>query len=157
MKKWNQLMLTVAAISVSLSLSAQTHGQFCVSASAENIALLASPRYREEHPEVVRLGPSCVESAEQVAPQLAVITMNTALANSPRFKEEHPELLRTGTASVDSSALEAKHLVELLKNAALVRSPRFKEVHAELRWAVSPTQTGETISATGGARSLAGY
>jgi hypothetical protein len=58
----------------------------------ENRALAASPRFKEEHPEVLQLeqGTITVRVEEWVEP-----TSNRALLASPRYLEEHPEILRS--------------------------------------------------------------
>jgi len=87
MKKLNHLLLTMAC-GFGVALSAQGR-----EVSPNNTALLASPRYLEEHPELLRI-PSSQEPSALQRDRLARLTENTALANSPRFLEEHPELLR---------------------------------------------------------------
>jgi hypothetical protein len=133
MKKWNQLMLIVATATVGASLSAQTCKPSAIAGLTDNAALLSSPRYREEHPELLRCPPPREMTAALEAQRLAALTENTALANNPRFLEEHPELLRAGFATEQpQSVSEADRLRKLTENKALAASPRFREVHPEL-------------------------
>jgi hypothetical protein len=133
MKKWNRLMLIVAVATAGVSLSAQTCKPSAGAELTDNAALLSSPRYREEHPELLRARQPGEENPALEARRLAALTENTALANSPRFLEDHPELLRAGFAAEQpQSVSEADRLRKLTENKALADSPRFREVHPEL-------------------------
>src|SRR5271170_468709 len=61
-----------------------------------NQALTASPRYREDHPELLRM-PDAGEKSEarwsRSREYIAKLAENRALASSPRFLEVHPDLL----------------------------------------------------------------
>lgn len=99
---------------------------------SNNTALLHSPRYLEEHPELLRM--QSLGRVSQAVP-LAKLTRNIALANSPRFREEHPELRWVQPAldrSVAQNASESDRFAKLTENRALTHSPRFLEEHPEL-------------------------
>jgi|SRR5579885_1870125 hypothetical protein len=123
MKTLNHLL--VAAV-VAFTLNAA----FAV--ESKNTALLHSPRYLEEHPELLR-GQSSGQESKTV--YQAKLTENVALANSPRFREAHPEL-RWATSSPEQSlsrnVSESERLSKLTENKALANSPRFLEEHPEL-------------------------
>jgi len=99
--------------------------------ASNNIALLHSPRYLEEHPQLLR-GQSF--GRESKAVYQAKLTENIALANSPRFREAHPELRVTPLAdqSVAQNVSGSDRLSKLTENRALATSPRFLEAHPEL-------------------------
>jgi hypothetical protein len=134
MKKWNHLMPIVTIASIGMSASAQTHKPSTGVELTENAALLSSPRYREEHPELLRGRAPREETPAREAQRFTgkQQTDNAALLSSPRYLEDHPELLRR-VANVEATpAREAQRLAALTKNAALVNSPRFREEHPEL-------------------------
>lgn len=133
MKKWNQLMLIIATATVGASLSAQTCKPSASAGLTDNAALLSSPRYREDHPELLRCPPPREETAALEAQRLAALTENNALDNNPRYQEKHPELLRPGFAAEQlQSGSQADRLKKLTENKALAASPRFLEEHPEL-------------------------
>jgi hypothetical protein len=124
MKNLNQL-LVAATVAFALNVALATQ-------ASNNTALLHSPRYLEEHPELLRGQPSGRESKTVYQ---AKATENIALANSPRFREEHPELRWSTPAPVESVARnvgESERLSKLTENRALANSPRFREEHPEL-------------------------
>ena|ERR1700728_3148429 len=127
MKNLNRLMLIVAAATFGVSLSAQTCNPSASAALTSNAGLLASPRYREEHPEL-SLGRTSGGNRQQIA-----LTDNIALADSPRYREDHPEILRSvSLAEQQQAASEADRMRKLTENSAVAASPRFREVHPEL-------------------------
>jgi hypothetical protein len=133
MKKWNHFMLFAAVTTMGVSLSAQTCQLPASVQLTANAALLASPRYREEHPELLRAWTSDQETPAYQAQRLVKLTENAALANSPRFLEEHPELLRAALPEQDTQASsKGDRLRKLTENKALAASPRFREKHPEL-------------------------
>jgi hypothetical protein len=133
MKKWNHLMLIAAAASIGVSLSAETCKPSANSQLTDNVALLSSPRYREDHPELLRSVASGNDTSARKAQRLAALTKNVALANSPRFREEHPELLWAAISEEHAQAAsDADRSRKLTENAALEDSPRFRETHPEL-------------------------
>ncbi len=133
MKNWNRLMLIVATTMVGASLSAQTCKPSASAELTDNAALLSSPRYLEDHPELLRPRPSREESPALKAQRLAVLTENAALANSPRFLEDYPALLRSAySTNLSQTVSQADQLKKLTENKALAASPRFLEVHPEL-------------------------
>jgi hypothetical protein len=100
--------------------------------ASRNTALLTSPRYLEEHPELLRGQTFGGES--KIASQ-AKLTGNIALANSPRFREAHPELRWAASSSEQSSARSispGERRRKLTANQALAASPRFREQHPEI-------------------------
>ncbi len=120
---------------VNMALATRAGEPDSIASSTKNTALLASPRYLEEHPELLRT-PLSREKASTLQPdRLATLTENTALARSPRFREEHPELRWTMPSAEQSSAqnvVVSDRLDKLTENKALAASPRFKEEHPEL-------------------------
>ncbi|HWC60234.1 MAG TPA: hypothetical protein VHC44_11120 [Verrucomicrobiae bacterium] len=117
------LVAAVAAFTLNAAFTAE---------ASNNTALLHSPRYLEEHPELLR-GQSVDRASTTI--HHAKLTENIALANSPRFREAHPEL-RWATPLPDQSltrnASESERLSKLTENKALANSPRFLEEHPEL-------------------------
>ena len=77
---------------VGVAPAMQAGGPFAVAQSSRNAVLLASPRYLEEHPEVLRTKSSGGESPVLLTDRPAKLTENIALTNSPRFREAHPDL-----------------------------------------------------------------
>jgi hypothetical protein len=133
MRKWNRLMLIVVAATVGGSLSAQTCKPSASPVLTDNAALLSSPRYQEEHPELLRGQPSSEETPALRAKQLAALSENVALANSPRFREIHPELLLPAASAERLEAFsKADRGGKLTENRALAASPRYREEHPEL-------------------------
>ena len=122
MKTLNHLLVAAAA-AFALNVALATE-------ASNNTALLHSPRYLEEHPELLRWQPSGRESNTVYQARL---TENIALANSPRFREAHPELQVTPPdQSLAPNASERDRLSQLTENKALANSPRFLEEHPEL-------------------------
>jgi hypothetical protein len=141
MKTLNSLLAVATAVTLTTSFSAQAGEPGSPSKLSRNVAVLASPRYLEEHPELLRAQPSGLESAAINADRLANLTENAALANSPRFREEHPELRWSGSAPEYQQAFsETDRLWKLTENAALANSPRFREEHPELLHAESAVE-----------------
>jgi hypothetical protein len=134
MKTLNSLLVAAAAaVTLGATFSAQAGEAGVPSTLSRNTAVLASPRYLEEHPELLRGKPSGWESPSIKAERVAKLTENAALANSPRFREEHPELRWLGSSPDYNQAIsERDRLNKLTENAALANSPRFREEHPEL-------------------------
>jgi hypothetical protein len=133
MKTLKQLLTTVTfLLAANMLFAAETDKTAIPSKSSKNTALLASPRYLENHPELLR-GQSSVGEAKTA--NKAKPTENIALANSPRFREAHPEL-RWTTSSADQmlaqNTSQSERLSQLTQNKALAASPRFLEQHPEL-------------------------
>jgi predicted nicotinamide N-methyase len=117
------LVAAVAAFTFNTAFAAE---------ASKNTALLTSPRYLEEHPELLRGQTFGGES--KIASQ-ARLTGNIALANSPRFREAHPELrlfTSSPTPSPSRSISETERLSKLTAHKALAASPRFREQHPEI-------------------------
>jgi hypothetical protein len=128
MKNLNHLMLIAAVATLGVSLSAQTCNSSASAELTSNAALLASPRYREVHPELL-VG----RTSGGNRPQIGALTDNIALADSPRYREDHPDLLRSILPAKQKQAVsEADRMRKLTENGALAASPRFREVHPEL-------------------------
>lgn len=127
----NYLLVAVATLlTVNLALSTQAGKPDSTASSTKNTALLASPRYLEEHPELLR---GRAASEQSPARKTDRLTQNTALANSPRFREEHPgPLWATSSAEQRTTVSERDRLIKLTENKALAASPRFREEHPEL-------------------------
>jgi hypothetical protein len=124
MKKLKHLLVAaVAAFAFNAAFAAE---------ASKNTALLTSPRYLEEHPELLRGRTFGGES--KIASQVN-LAGNIALANSPRFREAHPEL-RWAASSVPQSGTpsisESERWARLTANKALAASPRFREAHPEV-------------------------
>jgi hypothetical protein len=127
------ILVAAAALTVNIVPATQAGEPSALAESSKNTALLHSPRYREEHPEVLRTGSAFVESTEHKTKRLAELTENSALANSPRFREEHPELRWVASPAEPRQAInEVERLRKLTENTALANSPRFREEHPEL-------------------------
>lgn len=114
------LTATAAALAVSLNLHAGSPG-------SANRALAHSPRYIEEHPELIR-GTARSSALHEVKPESVgtKLTTNRALAASPRYLEEFPGLARVDVASRpgrDANDVPS----EVLQNKAFVASPRVQE------------------------------
>jgi len=123
-------MLVVAAATFGLSLTAQTCEASANTQLTDNAALLSSPRYREDHPELLRGGPSGEPSPAPQAQRLAVLTRNAALASSPLFREEHPEFLRAASSQEQAQVVrQTDQPRKLTVNKALEASPRYRETH----------------------------
>ena len=136
MKKLNQLLAAATILTLNLTLNAAQAGQSTsVRATKTNTALLASPRYLETHPELLRGRASGAESLATKNERLAALTKNVALAGSPRFREAHPEL-RWSILPADQLPMRnlsaSERYRELTANRALAASPRFREAHPEL-------------------------
>lgn len=124
------LVAAAAALTVNVALAAQAGEPDSIASSTKNTALLASPRYLEEHPELLRTAAKSEPSPVRKADRL---TRNSALANSPRFREEHPgPLWAKSSAEQGTTVSERDRLVKLTENKALANSPRFREEHPEL-------------------------
>ena len=135
MKRLNHLVLTASAAALGMALAAQAGEPLAIVKSPENTALLASPRYLEEHSELLRVPSSREKPSTLQTDRLARLTENTALANSPRFQEDHPELrwaMSSGQQSIAQNVNERDRLSKLTENKALAASPRFLEEHPEL-------------------------
>jgi hypothetical protein len=142
MKTKHQILLvatTVAAFALNACVSSPHPGD--AARAPINQALTASPRYREDHPELLRM-PDTGEKSEarwtRSREYIAKLAENRALASSPRFLEDYQELLRTPETIDESEAKWARsreHLAKLAENRALATSPRFLEVHRELLFA----------------------
>jgi hypothetical protein len=133
MKGLNHHILTVAAAAFGAALLAQADEPPAIEKPQKNAALLASPRYLEEHPEVLRGGTAGGPSPALKRNWPAKLTTNAALVNSPRFREEHPELVWAASPAEERQAIsESDRLRKLTENKALAASPRFREEHPEL-------------------------
>lgn len=136
MKTLNHLLLTaVAVFTVSGALTTQAGEPSILAKTTKNTALLTSPRYLEEHPEILREQWSGQKSPAHNTDQLAKLTENTALANSPRFREAHPELQWAAFPSdqtVAQNSSQSDRLSKLTQNKALANSPRFIEQYRGL-------------------------
>ena len=136
MKRLNHLVLTVAsAAALGMALPLQARESLAGVKTPQDTARLSSPRYLEEHPELLRMPSSGAEPSVLPRDRLAKLTENTALANSPRFQEEHPELrwvLPPGQQFIPATVSQRERLEKLTENTALANSPRFLEAHPEL-------------------------
>jgi hypothetical protein len=133
MKGLSHLILTIAAAAFGAALLAQADEPPAIEKTPKNAALLASPRYLEEHPEVLRGGTAGGPSTALKTDRPAKLTRNASLVNSPRFREEHPELVWVAPPAEKRQAIsESNRLQELTKNKALAASPRFREEHPGL-------------------------
>ena len=136
MKRLNHLALTVAsAAALGMALPAQAGEAIAGAKTPKDTARLSSPRYLEEHPELLHGSSFREESPGLHKDRLARLTGNTALANSPRFQEEHPELrwvLPPGQQFIPPTISQRERLEKLTENTALANSPRFLEEHPEL-------------------------
>jgi len=136
MKTLNGLLMAAAAVlTVNLAIATQAGEPSTLAKSPQNKAVLKSPRYLEEHPELLRGQSSGVESPALKSEQLTKVTENSALAHSPRFREEHPELrwaIASAEQSVAQRTSEKDRLRKLTENKASAASPRFREEHPEL-------------------------
>lgn len=137
MKTRNLIVAAVAVATLNVTTSVQA-GEPLRSSGSRNVALLNSPRFLEEHPELLRAAPSAKGTRamdHRKAERLAKLTANSALASSPRFREEHPEL-RWATPAVmefiTRAVDESDRLANLKANRAVAKSPRFLEEHPEL-------------------------
>ncbi len=101
--------------------------------SQTNPLTTASPRYLEDHPELLRGSPSPEETTarlERYRTYLTKLMENSAIAHSPRILEEYPELQRvpkSGDAFQTAAIRRAKQMAKLLKNQAWANSPRVRE------------------------------
>src|SRR5262249_40123523 len=136
MKTLNCLLVAaIAAVTFKVPIAGADDRSPERSDSPRNTALLASPRYLEEHPEFLRALPPAEDSSRDVrrAERLAGLTENRALASSPRFREDHPELLRAAPYAVQSMARAPERRMNTLTVNQVQRvSPRFLEEHPEL-------------------------
>jgi hypothetical protein len=135
MKITSNHVAIIAACAWSTSLSVQASTQSSTARLEPNAALLANPRYREEHPEILRAESAATKSHASNANYPLKLSRNAALANSPRFPEEHPELLRRPVSEEEAlaKASEArKQLAAMMENVALASSPRAREDPPEL-------------------------
>ena len=131
----HQSVAVAVALTINVALTMQAGEPHTLAKPTTNKALLHSPRYLEEHPELLR--PAESEQREQSTinkrDSLAKLSANTALAHSPRFREDHPQLLwATSPAEERTAVSETDRLVKLTENKALANSPRFREEHPEL-------------------------
>lgn len=136
MKTLNHLLLAVTAVATfGATLAAQAEQIPTIVKATQNTALFTSPRYREAHPELLRVPSVPQESTTVQIDRRATLTKNTALASSPRFREAHPEL-RWSPSSTEPLAKqnvsESERRSALTSNKALAASPRFREQHPEL-------------------------
>jgi hypothetical protein len=134
MKRFNRRLLAIAvATTFGVALSVQAGNPPATDAPTRNAALRASPRYLEEHPELLSGRLTAAQTQTLHARPPATVTHNAALANTPRYLEDHPGL-RTGMASTPRvhRVTESERLDKLTKNKALAASPRFREEHPEL-------------------------
>ena len=67
----------------------------------QNRALASSPRYREEHPEILMGGGEATVKVADTAPK--AVAKNRAFAASPRVREEFPALRITGDVRGDAN------------------------------------------------------
>src|SRR6478672_11770252 len=68
--------------------------------SPSHSALLSSPRYLEEHPELLRVAaPHAIVTSKSTTPLMTAVPQNRALTSSPRYREEHPEIVLSGEAA----------------------------------------------------------
>src|SRR6266446_4754251 len=105
MKTLNYLVLTVgSAAALAMALPAHAGESLAVGKTPKHTALLSSPRYLEEHPELLCMPFSDKEPAALQKDRLAALTENSALANSPRFLEAHPELRWAAPSEQQSNA-----------------------------------------------------
>jgi hypothetical protein len=134
MKTLNSILVTAAAaLALTASFSTQAGELGNASRLSRNAAVLASPRYLEEHPELLHMQSAGKKLSVMNADRLAKLTENAALANSPRFREEHPDLRWLGSSPEYRQAMsETARLNKLTENAALANSPRFREENPEL-------------------------
>src|SRR6267378_1178590 len=129
-------LLFVAALALMLGFARQATAQSQLDGSntlprlSQNRALLRSPRYLEEHPELLR-SRAGTESRVFEPERPAKPTANIALANSPRYREEHPEL-RWAKLPAKPAVSANEGLAKLMENKALAASPRFREEHPGL-------------------------
>jgi hypothetical protein len=130
MKITSNHVAIIAAFMWSALLSAQTSTQSSTARLELNAALLASPRYREEHPERLRAESATSKFHTSDANCRLKLSRNAALANSPRFQEEYPELLRRPVSEEESLARARevrKQLAAMMENVAWASSPRARE------------------------------
>jgi len=147
MKKFNGLLMAAAAVlTVHLEIVPQAGELSTLPNPPSNKALLASPRYLEEHPELLRQQRSVGGSSGLNPAHLAIVSENSALTQSPRFREEHPELrwvMPSAQEAVARDVTESDRMRKLTDNKALAASPRFREehpeiLHGELRFEIAP-------------------
>ena len=133
MKTTNLILLASAVMALSMDGGVLGSEPACSPSSSMNRALLASPRYLEEHPQFRFVPPSDEETlakSAQIQRQMSQLMANRALANSPRFLEEHPELLRAAPSAEEAQAKDARierQLAKLMANRAWAASPRARE------------------------------
>lgn len=132
MKTLNHILIAASAALLTVSTS-QADEPRAISAAHENTALLSSPRYLEEHPELLRT-PSVGRKSHPVSTKRSVETaVNTALANSPRFREEQFRFAPVAEEEAIAEQIsETERFRRLMENRALASSPRFREQHPEL-------------------------
>lgn len=139
-------MLFAAAVAAVCTLNAGVRGAEPVrpTPAATNKALAASPRYLEEHPELLRAPPSAQEAhakAARTRRRLAKLIETRAVANGPRFLEENPELLRPPISAEEAQAKFtriARQQARLEENRAWTASPRVREEFPWLARGVAP-------------------
>lgn len=132
MKTMKHLLVAAAAV---LTVNVASAAPLSTVQSPKNTALLASPRYLEAHPELLRVTSAQQESTTAKTDRLAKLANNTALANSPRFREAHPELRWSSSPNEQLAIQNFSRSAErnaLTSNKALASSPRFREQHPEL-------------------------
>jgi hypothetical protein len=134
MKTLNHILIAAAALLLTVGAS-QADEPRADALTRQNSALLSSPRYLEEHPELLRSSSAARQSNSVSVKQSVETPVNIALANSPRFREQHPEY-RFATVSpartIASRINPAEQLRRLTQNRALAANPRFREQHPEL-------------------------
>jgi hypothetical protein len=118
-----KLHSTLTALATALAFGMNLHAAVQVPA---NSALAHSPRYLEEHPELLRRGMSDVAPPGSWA---LTRTSNRALAASPRYLEQHPELGRVAVARDRNDQSVPR---EVLRNRAFAASPRVLEEYPAL-------------------------
>ena len=101
----SKTLLTFSAVLIAASVYAQ------------DTPLAASPRAREQFPELTRVPQTSSAKSDRV---LSTIKANVAFARSPRIREEFPELDRPALASQSVSR-------PVIENRAWAASPRAKE------------------------------
>jgi hypothetical protein len=131
------LLLTMSTGIFFLPAILSAEPRFGSSAGPNNYAVFASPRFLEEHPELLRVAPSTEFPSGKTGRVEEMVNLNqkATLATSPRFIEEHPELQRIPPSPEKATARarrERERLNELMQNTALAVSPRFLEEHSEL-------------------------
>ena len=135
MKVLNHLIVAATAVvALNVTLFTQAGEPRTMAKSSRASSLLASPRYLEEHPELLRGQATEGETSPFKTNHSARHTENIALASSPRFREEHPELrwtMAAGGQLMARNGAEKARLGKFAQVKALAASPRFREEHPE--------------------------